>query len=376
MIPTSKLLYNQEELANISDILLERFDEIIERTEIKLTKDAGMYSGCCPIHCGDNPTAFTLNRPGNKYAGMWKCWTHHCERVFRPSLVGFIRAMLSSRSKSCEWRTEGDRTYSFKQTIEWINNFLGEDRAKISNKREANLLNSFGEEIKKEPPKGLDVSIIKERLKIPSYYFVKRGYSEEVLYNYMVGYCDTKGKRQYKRSVVPVLNDDSTLMMASTGRSIYEECPNCKLHHCTYFPCPKFDFAHMIYCKWKHLGDVGGYLYNYWNAKKYIKKTKTAVLVEGAGDVWKLEELGIKNAVGLFGTNLTDAQSLILETSGAMNLVDMLDNDSAGREAAEKIRKETERIYRWHRYNYIGKDPGQLTKETVKPIKEFLEKLK
>lgn len=374
MTQTTRLLYDQNQLANICDLLLERLDEILERTKVKLKRDGTMFVGVCPIHCGDNPGAFNLYREGKKTNGYWCCWTHKCNKIFAPNMIGFIRAMLSSRHKDYCWRTEGDPIYPFAKTLEWINNFLGEDIKKINEKRKIDSLNKVSE-IKEEKNKGFDVNILQERLKIPSYYFVRRGFSEEILTKYMIGYCDTKGKKQYKRSVVPILNDASNLIMSCSGRSIYEKCEKCKLYHCSYFPCPTHEFASKVYCKWKHLGNPHSYLYNYWNANKYIKKSKTAVLVEGSADVWKLEELGIKNSIALMGLSLTDAQSLILETSGAMNIVDMLDNDPAGRKAAELIRSQTDRIYRWHRYAYIGHDPGELTKETVKPIREFLEKL-
>ena len=84
----------------------------------------------------------------------------------------------------------------------------------------------------------------------------------------------------------------------------------------------------------------GACLYNYWNAKDHISETSTAILVEGQGDVWRLDEAGIYNVVGMFGCSLGGQQRLILERSGALKLVVMTDADEAGQKARDKIALE------------------------------------
>ena len=56
-------------------------------------------------------------------------------------------------------------------------------------------------------------------------------------------------------------------------------------------------------------------------SKEKIRETRTALLVEGQGDVWRMHEAGLINTVGMFGSSLSDAQARILETSGALNIV-------------------------------------------------------
>jgi DNA primase len=60
-------------------------------------------------------------------------------------------------------------------------------------------------------------------------------------------------------------------------------------------------------------------------------------LVEGQGDVIRLHEAGVRNAVGIFGSHLSDSQVFLLQKSGALNIIVMTDNDEAG----EKCRLET-----------------------------------
>ena len=109
-------------------------------------------------------------------------------------------------------------------------------------------------------------------------------------------------------------------------------------------------------------------MYNYWNAKEHIKRTGVAILVEGQGDVWRLDEAGYYNACGMFGCELSEEQMVILEKSGAMTLWVLTDSDKAGIEAREKIRKRCARLYNVKFIDLKNKDIGETPIEEIKEL--------
>jgi DNA primase len=86
-----------------------------------------------------------------------------------------------------------------------------------------------------------------------------------------------------------------------------------------------------------------------------------------------LHEAGIENCVGIFGANMSDDQLVLLEKSGALNLVVLTDYDEAGHRAAEQIMKKCGRRFNYHRPNISQKDIGDMTVEQIN--NEILEQL-
>ncbi len=118
------------------------------------------------------------------------------------------------------------------------------------------------------------------------------------------------------------------------------------------------------------------YLYGFYQNKEDIVRTKTVVLVEGQGDVWRLWEAGIRNAVGLFGTSLSAAQLFTLRTACIVNLVVILDNDPAGIIAREKINTTCSNIFNIINIETSSNDVGDMTiQEINEQIKPNLEGL-
>lgn len=72
-------------------------------------------------------------------------------------------------------------------------------------------------------------------------------------------------------------------------------------------------------------------------SKNEIRRSKSAVLVEGYFDVISLYGTGIQNVVALCSTALTSAHWSILERLGANELVLLLDGDIAGKKAVERL---------------------------------------
>jgi 5S rRNA maturation endonuclease (ribonuclease M5) len=345
--------YNQLQLKNISDNICDNIEEILSQLDISDYRMCNrMISMSCPIHGGDNNSAFNLYYTGDSYRGNWKCRTHQCEKTFKASVIGFIRGVLSH--KKYKWNKPGDNTVSFQETMMVIEQALGGnltelikvDNSSVEKQRFTNSIRYLSKTNRandsSDSPKRIDKIFVKRTLDIPSQYFIKRGYSAETLRFFDVGECDNKNKEMYERAVVPIYDIDNKYVVGCSGRSIFDKCTSCGHYH-----NPKSNCSSKIVPKWKHSTGFKSEenLYNIWNAKDYIKSNQTVIIVESPGNVWRLHEAGIDNTVAIFGSSLSDKQKMILDISGAMKIITIMDNDDAGRKAAESIQKKCNRTY-------------------------------
>ena len=196
---------------------------------------------------------------------------------------------------------------------------------------------------------------------------MSRGFNKSILENYDVGECKSQTKEMANRAVVPIYDNDHKIMIGCTGRSIFEKCNNCKGYHNPEHDCPSAEEV-WKYSKWRHSAGFKTQecLYNLWFAKESIKNTGTVILVESPGNVWKLEENGIHNSVALFGSNLTDRQKMILDTSGAMKIIVIMDSDDAGKKARAIIDQKCSRTYNIE-HKYLAKnDLAEMTNDEIK----------
>ncbi len=166
-------------------------------------------------------------------------------------------------------------------------------------------------------------------------------------------------------------------MLGWSARSIFNQCDKCFLYHDPKQKCPENNKNK--YTKWKHSFGFksGNYLYNYWLAKSFINKFGTAIICEGPGDVWSLEQAGIRNSVAILGLNLSSIQRQLLQKAGALTLVFILDNDEAGRNAIQKFKEDLMYFFRLFfitpdNINDIGDMCGEDIKEKILPIMEKL----
>lgn len=342
--------YNQYQLKFISDKICDNIETVLSRLDITEYKMCSrMISTSCPIHGGDNESALNLYHTGDSYRGNWKCRTHQCEKIFKASVIGFIRGVLSH--KKYGWSKNGDTMVSFQETMKVVEDILGgetinnhqEDSCSIEKQKFATTIKYLS-----SPQSQTNISnaitkhIVQKSLDIPSKYFLDRGFDTETLTHFDVGECNNPNKEMYDRAVVPIYDLCGKFVIACTGRSIFEKCTECGSYHNPQIACSKKHIP-----KWKHsLGFRSEEsIYNIWYAQKYIQESKTAIIVESPGNVWKLYEAGIFNAIAIFGSSLSDKQKMILDTSGAMKLITIMDNDEAGEKAAKSIEKKCNKTY-------------------------------
>lgn len=344
-------LISQDKLKIVCDGLCDNIEDLLEKFDIEYTCNGKLLSMACPIHGGDNVTALNIYPNGDSYRGNWKCRTHGCEETFKGSIIGFIRGILSNHKYG--WKKSGDKMVSFQETLNFCLAFINKDLDKISINQTQKDKNRFISAIKntkneKDTQKENSITrdIVRKTLDLNHRYYTERGFSKEILDKYDVGYCSAIGREMQNRIVVPVYDHDYKYMIGCTGRTVFPVCNKCKHYHNNDDNCPNKN-ALFLHSKWRHSKGfkTQNYLYNIWFAKKYIRETYAVIIVESPGNVWRLEEAGIHNSVAIFGSSLSDRQKMILDASGAMNIITIMDNDEAGKKAAEKIKDKCCKTY-------------------------------
>jgi len=379
---TKSHLNDQSRLKVVCDEVCDNIESLLDSFGLEYKFNNKMITMSCPIHGGDNISALNLYPEGDTYRGNWKCRTHNCEKIFKGSVLGFIRGIISNQKYA--WTISGDETCSFKEAVEYATLFINKDLSSIRiNKKDkekqqfTNIVNYLNNEPTKIISRVTRNQIIKS-LNIPAQYYLDRKYSKEILTKYDVGLCCKEGKEMHNRIVVPIYDNNYEYMVGCTGRSLYEKCINCKGFHNPDSSCPINDNL-WKYSKWKHNMDFKSqnHLYNFWFAKQHIFKSGIAIVVESPGNVWRLEENGIQNSVAMFGSSLSDRQKILLDSSGAMSLVVLTDNDDAGRKAAQQIKSKCQNTYRVFIPTISQEDVGEMTSEQINTeIKQYLEEIK
>jgi hypothetical protein len=365
------LSYDQHQLKHLSDVVCDDIENLLSHLGITSYRMLDkMVITSCPIHGGDNDSAFNLYHQGDSYRGNWKCRTHQCEETFKSSIIGFIRGCLSHENG---WSKPGDPVVSFAEALKYAIDFSKSDLANIKVSKKAKEKSTFINAIKNIQPtdKAANTSTIPrtsviKALSIPSSYFLNRGFSAEILKRYDVGDCLDPNKEMHSRAVVPVYNDSGQYMIGCTGRTIYDKCGQCSGYHGSESSCPS-DNDTWKYSKWRHNKNFKTQecLYNYWFAKDHISSSHTVVLVESPGNVWRLEEAGIHNSVAIFGASLSHKQKMLLDISGAMNIVTIMDNDQAGQAAAKNIEDKCCRTYNIKHIQLTANDIADMTIEQI-----------
>jgi DNA primase len=273
---------------------------------------------------------------GETCCGNWKCFTHACD-------------------------SEGNQLYNF---TDFFNKPITEDLFKNTKVEKKIVALS-----KKKDSVVCSEEELKKFLKIPSLYYVKRGFSKEILKRYNVGFCDNPNSAMYMRSAIPVLDKQGKNIVGIVGRSVFSQCPKCQSYHGVKRDCPEEEWKRAIYSKWKNgVGfNSSQHLYNFWNAKNYFKDT--AIIVEGQSDVWRLEEAGIKTSVGMFGCVLKPLQIEMLKEQGITKVIAPFDMDEAGQKGLENLKEKN--VFEVIEIKLPTKDVGELS---IKQVKEIFRK--
>lgn len=368
------MMAKQYDLELISESMIESIVELFDYFDLEYTDSPRTISFPCPIHGSDSEFSSSILK---RDVGNWKCYSAQCHEQYGTSngasIIQFTQALLS---------TQYNKDYSFPEALEWCARFVGIEASEATPDSQERLefikLCKYINRKKQETPTFTPRELVRNFLAIPSAYYIKRGYTPEILEKFDVGYCNNEKKPFYDRVVTPFYDDSGRYMVGCSGRSRYERCDQCNLYHSPDVRCPLTKEERLKCMKWKHtsLFKADEYLYNYWNAQEFIKQTGTVILVEGPGDVWRLEEAGIYNSLALLKAALSPGQRMALEASGAINLIVATDMDDAGNKGARTIIEQCKHLFNTIRLTFEANDPGSLTIEQAKEgFMPVLEKL-
>lgn len=282
-----------------NNIKKEKFLDLLLKHGAKNLRLLGdTYRCTCPIHGGNNDTAFSYN-PNNN---LWTCFTE-CGGGDVFTLVAMLNDM--------------DMETQFKEIVSLTAFELGIqiDGMSFENHTEDYLkeVNEWLQyalrrtEIFNQP---YDLSKLGTRYRLNSY----RGISKEVLEANGVGFL-----KEMNRYIFPIYNESEEVIGASL-RANGNETP-----------------------KWIHRPKsikTGQILYNFSNCKG---KHSKVYLVEGIIDCLRLIEIGVPNVMCTFGARVTHEQTMIL-LKNFDEVVLAFDNDEAGQKAINKFIEKSRKI--------------------------------
>lgn len=347
----------------LNEIIAENIEHILDTlgVDYKTYKDRVAIS--CPIHDSSRPESLTLYTTGDKYIGNFVCWTNHCELQSGKGAINLVQHLLNSKNK---------KTYKLGDTVSWVQETLHcevpQTSAEYKDKR--TFIKYMDTLTPRESliDKKLTRDYVRSSLILPSDYYINRGFTEKILDEYDVGFCNKRQTEMYMRVVVPVY--DNGFMVGCVGRNLNPECPICGKYHYKNKLCPTNRIEERWAEKWINSKGFtsGHYFYNLWNARSAIEESRSVVLVEGQGDVWRLKESDVHNGLGMFGCSLTDEQRSILEGLPIDTIYLALDDDEAGIKGAESIYNQLKRYYNIVKIQLAKKDIGDTPIPQVKEL--------
>jgi len=289
-------------------------------------RGSGNIRCCCPIHGGDNPSAFVFSETEK----LWYCFTGCLEggdvfdfvmKIEECSFLEAVQKLADMFNVNVDWENETIEENVFRdQAREFIERMM--------KKKNVHTL---------PPYKIKDMKFAK----IKEY----RGYSPETIEHWKLRYC-TEGELK-DRIVIPFEDVDRRLV-GITGRATKAEQVEKFLHrprnlHTGYF-----------------LTGLGRNL-------KYVQEAGGAVkIVEGVFDACRWFEAGFKNVCAPIGIFFTEEHILQLYKAGVTIIEFGFDNDKAGRNGMRKAIQRAKGKFDIFVLDYPeGKDPDDCTVEEL-----------
>jgi DNA primase len=265
--------------------------------------------GACPVHGGDNQTAFSLNLQ----SGYWSCFSHNCHEG-HSDIIGLVQAI---------------RRCSFHEAINFLANLAGVDLASdVQPQMQKTLARKETMDFIKRTERSSELNlcpIINLERQLPTMiadrndYFLTRGYSIALQDYFEIG--SYKDRYQIPRASIPI-RDANGGLVAIDGRRIDNDDE------------PRYFIQPAGFSK-------GKVLYHYHLAKDYIRVFDGVLfIVEGYKACWSMVKSGFYNTVACMGAGLTANQPQILASDiHIRKLVIILDGDTAGKNGARRSKR-------------------------------------
>jgi DNA primase len=316
---------------DIKEKILQRADivEIIGDV-VELKKRGSRYLGLCPFHNEKTPSFIVSEDRGiykcfgcGEYGDVFTFYMKYKGLTFVEAMeelakrYGITIPKKISKKESAQTETRHDLAYkATKTTAEYFNKMLYSTSGRAALE-----------------------------------YFKKRGFTDELIKNYTLGYCPDSWDSLYNYLMgqgfnVETMLDAGLIIENTEKQSFYDRFRNRAV-----FPIhdktgkiigfgarqlgedktqPKY-----INSPQSIIYDKSRSLYGYYHALGEIRTKNFATLVEGYADVLSLHQAGFKTAIASSGTALTSEQLHALPRN-CKKLYIVYDSDNAGRKATEK----------------------------------------
>jgi DNA primase len=315
--------------------------QVLERYGLmdQLRRNGDSLTGVCPIHGGDNKTAFRVSLSKN-------CWNCFSRCGCGGNVLDFVAkkeniSLLKAANLLVEW---------FDLKIQPPESEEPSPRDRKPESRVQNKITSPKRELEPAPSvvetgenKPLEFTL--KNLQPDHAYLSQRGLSPETIQTFGLGFC-TKGI-QKDRIAIPIHNATGHLV-AYAGRALTDDAPE------------KYQFPKGFK---KSLE-----LFNFHRAIAE-SADRPLVIVEGFFDVMNLWQHGVRRVVALMGRYLSPAHEELIRrhTNSHSQVIVMLDEDEAGRDARELIAGRLARFVfvKVHTFDQPGMQPDQLSADEV-----------
>jgi 5S rRNA maturation endonuclease (ribonuclease M5) len=346
----------------------DNIQKILEYFNVDLSSTSKKYYGCCPIHSNsDNNSALLLY----KNTGIWMCTTHQCEKIFGRSTLNFVKALISVKKYGWSDSSDKSKMATDLETKELVSKILGQKLDKIEvrtvDRSRVEKLNFIRQVNLLKAQKAIsDKETFRKNTIVPSEYYLKRGFSEEILEKYDVGLWTKANSRFFQRTVVPIYDTEYQYIIGYTARSLYQKCLVCGYFHDLNRQCPN-KIEENVLSKWEHSTGFKKefHLYNYWFAKSQLNN-KSLIVVEGPSHCWRLAEAGLWNSVAYMGSSISNYQANLIRRLSLEEIVIPSDNDVAGQRIRQQIRSILGTRYKYRDIDLVKNDVAELNTEEIK----------
>ncbi len=305
-------------------------DLVSETVQLQAARGGAEHMGLCPFHEDRNPSLRVYpDRNGGSYR-CWVCqeggdcysWVMEIERVTFPEAIEFLAGRLGlevPRQQGQPRQSTQNRQSSY-DVLAWAE---GEMHNYLRNAKEAEHVRKYLND------RGYDDEIIRKfRLGYHPNdwsWLINRAQNrftnEQMLRVRVIGQHETRGYYDnFVDRVIFPIRDDRERPVAFGGRVL----PGADDSKGKYWNSPDSDFFHK-----------SNILYAFDHARQGIRRSGTALVVEGYTDCISCHQYGLNNVVATLGTALTEEHVKKIKRFGR-RIVLVYDGDRAGQDAAEK----------------------------------------
>lgn len=333
----------------------------------------GNIMACCPFHEENNPS-FGVSTTEPHVANCFVCGGFTLEKV-----VAHCKGFYKSVGK-------GVKQYDIKRAKEWLREkfYVTYYQASERHRRVRRYNDVYGDDSDEEQN---DTHRLPESRIAPfrggkttHQMFFDLGFTERTARDYEIGY-----DRELRRITIPLRWRDGTLAgvlgrstsnssfirvrkevtrLSKVGKPIRVELREV-LPNPRYYVYDNFDRGLILYPLWKFDYDVEPKL-----LPKKLRDKRVMILCEGSLDALWLHQMGLTNSLALLGSKITNEQVAIIESLEPDLIINMLDNDEAGKEGTQLLIKKMKRIFPIYKVDFPEnkKDPRDCTPAEIRQI--------